>query len=154
MRDIRHIVIHCTATAQTASVEQILRSFKARGWKAPGYHYIVSPDGRTTATWPERLVSNGVKGHNADSIHIAYIGGIDSSGRPVDNRTPLQRSALRQLVGVLRACYPKAMVCGHRDLSPDINGNGRIEPWEWVKACPCFDAVKEYSVHVLTTIKK
>lgn len=33
-------------------------------------------------------------------------------------------------------------VCGHRDLSLDLNGNGEIEPEEWIKACPCFD-VKE-----------
>lgn len=29
---------------------------------------------------------------------------------------------------------------GHRDLSPDLNHNGEIEPEEWVKQCPCFDA--------------
>jgi N-acetylmuramoyl-L-alanine amidase len=33
-------------------------------------------------------------------------------------------------------------VCGHRDLSPDLNGDGEIEPEEWIKACPCFE-VKE-----------
>ena len=31
-------------------------------------------------------------------------------------------------------------LCGHRDLSPDLNGNGEIEPEEWIKECPCFDA--------------
>jgi hypothetical protein len=35
-------------------------------------------------------------------------------------------------------------VCGHRDLSPDKNGNGEIEPEEWMKACPCFDAEEEF----------
>ncbi|PWL81412.1 MAG: N-acetylmuramoyl-L-alanine amidase, partial [Prevotellaceae bacterium] len=28
--------------------------------------------------------------------------------------------------------------------SPDLNGDGIIEPWEWMKACPCFDAIGEY----------
>lgn len=32
---------------------------------------------------------------------------------------------------------------GHRDLSPDLNGNGVIEPEEWVKVCPCFEVGKE-----------
>lgn len=145
MRDIRHIVIHCTATSQRTTVNQILKSFKARGWKNPGYHYIVPPNGRYVITLADDHVANGVKGHNADSIHVAYIGGIDENGRPVDNRTDLQRLALRHIVTMLRALHPKAMVCGHRDLSPDLNGDGRIEPWEYVKACPCFDAVKEYS---------
>jgi hypothetical protein len=35
-------------------------------------------------------------------------------------------------------------VCGHRDLSPDLNGNGEIEPEEWIKQCPCFDVAKEF----------
>ena len=39
--------------------------------------------------------------------------------------------------------YPGCKVCGHRDLSPDLNGNGEIEPEEWVKQCPCFDVSKE-----------
>ncbi len=37
--------------------------------------------------------------------------------------------------------YPGSRLCGHRDLSPDLNGNGEIEPEEWIKECPCFDAV-------------
>lgn len=36
--------------------------------------------------------------------------------------------------------YPGSRLCGHRDLSPDLNHNGEIEPEEWVKQCPCFDA--------------
>ena len=44
----------------------------------------------------------------------------------------------------LREQFPDAMICGHRDFSPDLNGDGIIEPWEWMKACPCFDAIDEY----------
>ncbi len=32
----------------------------------------------------------------------------------------------------------------HRDLSPDLDGNGRIEPDEWMKQCPCFDVLMDY----------
>ncbi len=31
----------------------------------------------------------------------------------------------------------------HRDTSPDLNGDGVIEPYKYVKACPCFD-VREF----------
>ena len=31
----------------------------------------------------------------------------------------------------------------HRDLSPDRNVNGEIEPEEWIKACPCFEVKEE-----------
>ena len=32
---------------------------------------------------------------------------------------------------------------GHRDLSPDLNGNGEVEPMEWTKECPCFEVNME-----------
>ena len=38
-------------------------------------------------------------------------------------------------------CYEGGL--GHRDLSPDVNGNGEVEPMEWTKACPCFEAKNE-----------
>lgn len=44
------------------------------------------------------------------------------------------------LVLLLLKDYPGSRLCGHRDLSPDLNHNGEIEPEEWVKQCPCFDA--------------
>ena len=28
---------------------------------------------------------------------------------------------------------------GHRDYSPDTNGDGVISKYEWIKGCPCFD---------------
>ena len=38
----------------------------------------------------------------------------------------------------------KSRMCGHRDLSPDSNGNGEIEPEEWIKQCPCFEVKAEF----------
>ena len=60
-----------------------------------------------------------------------------------DTRTVWQKHSLRVLVRALLVDYPGCKVCGHRDLSPDLNGNGEIEPEEWVKQCPCFDVSKE-----------
>ena len=39
--------------------------------------------------------------------------------------------------------YNILQMLGHRDTSPDLNGDGVIEPYEYVKACPCFD-VREF----------
>lgn len=77
---------------------------------------------------------------NANSIGICYEGGLDGNGRPADTRTPFQKHSLRVLVTLLLKDYPGCRVCGHRDLSPDLNHNGEIEPEEWIKSCPCFDA--------------
>ena len=85
-----------------------------------------------------------MKGFNASSIGICYEGGLDCRGRPADTRTPEQRATLRLLIHQLLEVFPSCRVCGHRDLSPDRNGNGEIEPEEWMKACPCFDAEQEF----------
>lgn len=79
------------------------------------------------------------KGFNAHSIGICYEGGLDCNGHPKDTRTEWQKHSMRVLVKVLLKDYPGSKVCGHRDLSPDLNGNGEIEPEEWIKACPCFE---------------
>jgi hypothetical protein len=36
---------------------------------------------------------------------------------------------------------------GHRDFSKDLNGNGKIDKNEWIKACPCFEVSDEFSVN-------
>jgi hypothetical protein len=43
------------------------------------------------------------------------------------------------LVSALLRNFPEARAVGHRDLSPDLNGDGVISPEKWLKACPCFD---------------
>ena len=92
----------------------------------------------------EELVSNGVKGYNSSLINVAYIGGIDSKGKAVDNRTEAQKASLLSLIRHLHKKYPDAVIQGHRDFSPDQNGNGIVDPWERIKECPCFDAKVEY----------
>ena len=80
---------------------------------------------------------------SAHSIGICYEGGLDSHGLAKDTRTEWQQHSLRVLVRALKMDYPEAQVVGHRDLSPDVNGNGEVEPMEWTKECPCFEVEKE-----------
>lgn len=144
MRTIKYIAIHCTASSQTMTIEGLRQEFKRKGWVNPGYHYVVAPNGKITQMVPEEKVSNGVKGFNAVTINVAYIGGIDTKGKPVDNRTPAQKSSLLSLLKMLHKKYPAAVIQGHRDFSPDLNKDGKITPNEFIKACPCFDAKVEY----------
>jgi N-acetylmuramoyl-L-alanine amidase len=72
------------------------------------------------------------------------MGGVDANLKPVDNRTVVQKIMLKTLVKRMMKKYPKAKVCGHRDLSPDLNRDGKITPNEWTKVCPCFDVREEY----------
>lgn len=147
MRQIKYLVVHCTATPQTATIEQIKQSWKRIGWRQPGYHYLITPDGVIHKLLDESEVSNGVKGYNSVSLHVSYIGGIENrSGKQVavDNRTAAQRTSIEHLLRDLRERYPDAVILGHRDLSPDRNGNGVVDPWERIKECPSYDAKIEY----------
>ncbi len=76
---------------------------------------------------------------------MAYAGGLDHNGQPIDNRTEQQKAALYFLVERLKSKYPNASIRGHRDFSPDLNGDGVISEHEFIKQCPCFDAAKEYA---------
>lgn len=144
MRDIKYIAVHCTAGSQKTSIAALIATWHKRGWKKPGYHYVVTSGGHIEKLLDESQPSNGVKGYNAVTVNVAYIGGIDSSGKPVDNRTPEQKAALCFLLEQLKAKYPKAVIQGHRDFSPDSNGDGEISEDEFIKYCPCFDAKDEY----------
>lgn len=145
MREIKYIAVHCTASSQQTTIKELQQEFRRKGWKNPGYHYVVAADGAITQLLDEEKVSNGVKGFNSVSINVAYIGGIDTAGKPIDNRTDEQKASLRSLLKLLRKTYPTAVIQGHRDFSPDLNHDGRITSNEYIKACPCFDAKTEYA---------
>lgn len=141
-RTINKIVVHCSATreGQPHDKRDIERWHKARGFRTIGYHYVVLLDGTVQIGRPEAEAGAHAVGHNADSIGVVYIGGLAADGvTPKDTRTPAQKAALRQLIHTLSGKYPKAQVLGHRDLSPDRDGDGKVEPHEWLKACPSFD---------------
>lgn len=140
-RTINHIVIHCSATREGVPVTaaQIRQWHLGQGWSDIGYHYVIELDGRVVKGRKDERTGAGVRGHNSDSIHICYIGGLDRQGGTKDTRTIEQHRAMTGLVDALNKLYPDADICGHRDLSPDKDGDGVVERHEWVKDCPCFD---------------
>ena len=145
-RRITDIVIHCTATPphNNLTADDLRRMHKQQGWSDIGYHYVVRLDGKVELGRDVDLIGAHVSGHNAHSIGVVYVGGLDRYGNAKDTRNDLQRAALLSLLLDLRKLYPGAKISGHRDFSPDLNGNGRVEPEEWIKMCPCFDAMVEY----------
>ena len=142
MRVINLIVVHCSATkADRDFTEQDLEvCHRRRGMNGPGYHFYIRKNGDIKTLRPIGQPGAHVKNHNADSVGICYEGGLDERGHPADTRTDFQKHSLRVLVMLLLRDYPGSRLCGHRDLSPDLDCNGEIEPEEWIKACPCFDA--------------
>jgi N-acetylmuramoyl-L-alanine amidase len=132
MRDIKYIVIHCTACQPTTTKEAILNYWKnTLKWKTVGYHRLIDANGVIHELAKYEQITNGVKGYNSESIHFSYIGGIDESGRPKDTRTIKQKESLLYLVKQAKKQFPNAIVQGHRDFGAN-------------KACPSFDAKSEY----------
>jgi hypothetical protein len=146
MREINKIIIHATASREGVeqTVEDITKEHvNHRHFRTIGYHFVVYLDGSIHEGRPIEEVGAHVVGHNKDSIGIAYVGGTDSNGKPKDTRTEAQKEVLRNKVNELKQMFPSAEVKGHRDYSEDLNKNGKIERWEWVKACPCWDVETE-----------
>jgi len=151
MRRINTIWIHCTAGYK--GLEAMRKFWKnTLGWRSDGYHIVVDLDGCWSVSWPLEKPSNGVKGHNADGVHISYIGGVDPNdySKAVDTRTEAQKAGIIEAIEYVLSEVGKhqdtsgIQIKGHRDASPDQNGDGVISSWERIKECPCFDAIPEY----------
>lgn len=146
-RKITEIIIHCSATpdGKDYTVDDIRRWHKQRGYSDVGYHYIVYRNGQLVQGRDINVIGAHASGHNAHSIGICYIGGMNAENtQPEDTRTLRQKARLLSLLVDLRKLYPNARIIGHRDLSEDKNGDGIIDSSEWMKACPSFDAKSEY----------
>ncbi len=130
------IIVHCSATPEGKdfTVEQIRQWHKARGFEDIGYHYVVYRDGSVHAGRQEDMVGAHCVGQNSVSVGVCYIGGVAADVKtPKDTRTAAQKVSLRKLLTSLSRKYhlPKGSIHGHRDFAK--------------KACPSFDATKEYA---------
>jgi N-acetylmuramoyl-L-alanine amidase len=146
-RVIDLVVIHCSATppGRSLNVYDIDRMHRERGFRRQdaarqafnpglysiGYHYLVNLDGKPFTGRAEAEIGAHVSGSNARSIGVCMVG--------MNRFTAAQWECLSSLVASLRSRYPGARVAGHRDLSPDLDGDGIVEPQEWLKECPTFD---------------
>lgn len=161
--DIDAIVIHCSATraGQDVRASDIDKWHKERGFKMIGYHFVIDLDGTVEIGRP--LTMDGAhcntagtsgKSYNKHSIGICIVGGLDENGNPADTRTDAQKLSCANLIAQLEMEYNIVDVLGHRDASPDLNGDGQITKNEWIKMCPCFDVRSEFPIAVCTASRK
>ena len=132
-RRINEIIVHCSATkeGQDFTTADIKKWHLARGFSDIGYHYIIYRDGSLHTGRNVNISGAHCTNHNSHSIGICYIGGLDKFGKPKDTRTEQQKAALLKLLTSLKRLYPMATIYGHCNFAN--------------KACPCFDAKKEYA---------
>lgn len=152
-RKVNLIVIHCSASPENKdyTFKQLIKDHQARGFETCGYHFYITKNGTRHIGRPlDKIGAHvGDLGLNKNSIGICYEGGLDAKKKPKDTRTDAQKSeilnTILEVVREIRKTQTAPIrIAGHRDLSPDKNHNGIVEPNEWVKQCPCFDAEIEY----------
>lgn len=134
MRRIDEIIIHCTATKEGKDYKEadIDKWHRQKGWKCIGYHYVIDLDGTIEKGRSEEEVGAHCTSHNAHSIGIVYVGGLDEKGKSKDTRTPQQKKAMWELLIKLLVKYPKAIIHGHNEFAK--------------KDCPCFNVKNEFNI--------
>ena len=133
-----YLVVHCSATkpSQDVGVEEIRRWHTdpppaGRGWADIGYHFVIRRDGSAEVGRFTEDVGAHVEGHNAVSLGICLVGGLNEQGEAAPEYTAEQWNALRVVLLGLSGRWPNAEVRGHRDFDGVK------------KACPSFD-VREW----------
>ena len=134
MRALKRIFVHFSGAAATQTAASIARYWRQTypEWRGrPGYHILVEADGTAHRLQPDEDYTNGVAGFNASALHVCFIG--DGAW------TAAQAATIKKRIEHWQKAYGRLAVRGHRDASPDRNGDGRVTPDEWLKICPGFD---------------
>ena len=138
MRKIDTVVIHCSATPPTMDIgrKEIDEWHRARGWNGIGYHYVIRRNGEIENGREIGTVGAHVAGHNAHSVGICLVGGVDANNDPENNFEEIQFDSLLELLGMLKDEIPNEFdVVGHYELDPH-------------KACPSFN-VQDWLIQVV-----
>lgn len=139
-----YVVWHASATPPSMDIgsAQIAIMHKAKGWDDIGYHMVIRRDGRVEPGEDLRRAGAHVKGLNRYSVGICMIGGVDEDGDAENNYTEEQWKAAKHVFEFFTLLHPDAEHVGHRDLSPDSDGDGRVQRHEFLKDCPCFSVAQ------------
>lgn len=136
-RPIAYLVVHTTASSLSWTWEAVRRYFlQILGQRVEGYHVVIEANGTVKRLVDNDRISFGVREfngddiriNNANSVHIAWIGGADKNKNGVDNRTTIQKKKLIEVIDWYLKAYPNIKILGHNQIAN--------------KFCPCFSVPK------------
>ena len=140
---IHTAVVHCSANivGQNVTMGQIDITHKARGFSMFGYHRFIDIFGGRHQGRPFARRGAHVAGNNWGTVGVCIAGGLNEDGDPEEGAfLDIEMEALHADLWYLKRSLPGLKrILGHRDYSPDLNGDGIITPNEWIKACPCMN---------------
>lgn len=120
MREIKEILIHCSASSITGQTAAMIQSWhEERGFQSIGYHYFIRNNGLIEQGRLLEQVGAHCYGHNANSI------GICLAGKEIRDFTDAQFDSLKLLLRLLKKSWPESALHGHNEFSS--------------KACPVFN---------------
>lgn len=107
--NVRHLVVHCSATPDDAPItaREIHAMHLGFGWHGIGYHRVIARDGTIEGGRPDYWVGAHVYGRNEASLGVCLVG--------CEAFTDAQLDSLELVLRFWREDYPGATVCGHRD---------------------------------------
>jgi len=150
MRNIKELVIHCTATKPkwrdgqktSTKVKEITRwHVEDNGWSDIGYHYVIDRDGTLANGRPLSRIGAHVKGHNKFTIGVSLIGGFGGAATDKfeDHFTKDQNLALRKLIKSLELQFGDLVISGHNEYA--------------AKGCPSFTVADWYGPQKVVVAK-
>lgn len=133
------LVIHCSASSLKYPLTngRLREMHQARGFRDIGYNEWIDRNAVLHVGRGADEIGAHVKGYNSLAYGIMLEGCRDT----FDATLEMMHTLHLRLHELQRHQYPDAKICGHRDLSPDADGDGIVEPHEHIKACPRFDAI-------------
>ncbi len=107
--DTKYIIIH--HRAGDGDVASIHRIHLGNGWAGIGYHFYVRKNGEIYKGRPIGSVGAHTAGANAVSVGVCFEGNFETE----NTMSKAQLKSGKELIGYLKALYPKAEVKSHRD---------------------------------------
>jgi len=144
MREVKTIVIHCTATRPNWMAEKTSDQRWAeikrwhvsdRGWSDIGYHWGIDRDGTLHRGRPSNRIGAHTRGENRNSIGIVLFGGHGARQNDsfIEHFTHAQDRKLLQLIeAILKEFTSIDRIAGHNEFA--------------AKACPGFSVPKYYDI--------
>ena len=133
-RNIKYIIIHCTAGALSSNPASTLQFFFSpddptkegsygRLFERPGYHWMIESNGNATHCLDDNERSQGISANsgvtNTNSINLNWIGGYGKI-----NITDQQTLTLKKLIKKYIDLYPNAKLIGHNQIAANAKALG------------------------------
>lgn len=125
--NIKHIVIHHSASKPSTTIEEITAWHKARGFNTVGYTKVIYDDGTIINGRPENVVPASVKGNNKATLAVCVTGNFE-----VDHPTTFQLISLELVIKEWQTKWPGVKIVCHRDLAATLCPGKNL--YSWVKS--------------------